>query len=205
MLPSDGIGKRIGRYRRIAGLSARELAEQAGRGLTRGIIANLESERKTDITVDQLLAIAVTLGVPPLVLALPVEAPFRVVELANGTRPQAAPVWVAAEWFRDENLAKFAMETPAAPVARTTLRMTADYVQRVRDLANGEGAPDEIARAATELRERADELVAVGVDVAIERADGSLIRASDAVPMDVTRLWFRMKVGEHDGEHPAEA
>jgi transcriptional regulator with XRE-family HTH domain len=82
--PSDGIGARVAKYRRLAGLSARELAEQAGYGLTRGVIANIESGRKTDITVDQLLALATVLGVMPVVLALPLEKPYAFVRLADG-------------------------------------------------------------------------------------------------------------------------
>ncbi len=68
----------------MAGYSARELSELAGCGLTRGVIANIESGRKTDITVDQLIALAAVLAIPPAALALPVDEPYRFVRMSDG-------------------------------------------------------------------------------------------------------------------------
>lgn len=90
--PSDGIGARVANYRRLSGLTARELAERAGLGLTRGIITNIENGRKTDITVDQLIAIATVLGVPPAVIALPVDRPYHNVQLNDPEDGQATVV-----------------------------------------------------------------------------------------------------------------
>lgn len=98
---SEGLGKRLAKYRRLAGLSARELAERAGMGLSRGVIANIESGRKSDITVDQLIALSTVLGVPPVVLALPVDQPekfVRLVEARNGI--QATRAYQALEMFQ---------------------------------------------------------------------------------------------------------
>ena len=101
--PSDGIGKRISFYRQLSGLSARELAEKAGMGLTRGVVANIESGRKTDITVDQLLAIADVLGVPPVVIALPVEQPFRFTRITDGESQRVLRAWLATRFFNGED------------------------------------------------------------------------------------------------------
>lgn len=90
--PSNGIGKRVANYRRLSGLTARELAERAGLGLTRGIITNIENGRKTDITVDQLLAISTVLGVPPVMIALPVDRPYEYVQLDGGEEGQGTIV-----------------------------------------------------------------------------------------------------------------
>lgn len=44
-------------------MSAAQLADKAGAGLTRSLIANLENGRKADLSVQQLFAIADALGV----------------------------------------------------------------------------------------------------------------------------------------------
>ena len=98
--PSAGIGKRVAKYRKIAGLSARELSEKLGGELSRGVIANIESGRKTDVTIDQLIALAWALDVPPVMLALPIEEPsvnVRMTENPNGK--QCLPALDAVLWF----------------------------------------------------------------------------------------------------------
>lgn len=220
MDPSDGLGERIARYRRLAGISARELAEQAGRGLSRGIIANIESGRKTDITVDQLLAIAIVLGVPPFALALPIESPMRQVKLSNGTKTVSAPVWVASEWLRELGPGQqYVFPTAASGVSRTVLRMIADYLDMLREATAGRVPRSEALR---ELRQRADELRAAGIDITVERADGEMTAdVSEISLQDLHRTWRQAKAGEDDeqgdvrvariafgnkasdGEHPA--
>lgn len=64
------IGLNIARYRKAEGLSASELSDKVGEGLTRSVIANLENGRKEDVTVKQLIALAVTLRVPPVALVV---------------------------------------------------------------------------------------------------------------------------------------
>ncbi|MFJ3319361.1 helix-turn-helix domain-containing protein [Curtobacterium sp. NPDC086286] len=81
--PSHDIGARVARYRKMAGLSARELSDKVGGEMSRGVIANIESGRKTDVTVDQLMALAWALDVPPVALALPVEQPNRMVAVVK--------------------------------------------------------------------------------------------------------------------------
>lgn len=51
------------------GLSARQLAEIAGEGLTRGVIANIESGRKSSVTFEQFLALCRALEANPLDLS----------------------------------------------------------------------------------------------------------------------------------------
>jgi len=69
------IGKNLARYRKAEGLSAAELAEKVGEGLSRSVIANLENGRKDDITVRQLIALANVLRVPPAVLVVDLFSP----------------------------------------------------------------------------------------------------------------------------------
>lgn len=98
--PSHDIGSRVARYRKMAGLSARELSDKLGGEMSRGVIANIESGRKTDVTVDQLLALAWALDVPPAALALPVEQPNRMVAVVKGdTAMEAARASSLVNWF----------------------------------------------------------------------------------------------------------
>lgn len=98
--PSHDIGARVARYRKMAGLSARELSDKLGGEMSRGVIANIESGRKTDVTVDQLMALAWALDVPPVVLALPVEEPNRMIAVTAGTDSiQAVRSSNLVDWF----------------------------------------------------------------------------------------------------------
>lgn len=58
------MGRRIAYFRKTRKISASELAERAGAGLTRSVIANLENGRKADLTVQQLFAISDVLNAP---------------------------------------------------------------------------------------------------------------------------------------------
>ena len=78
------IGVRIARYRKAAGLTARELSDALGGSMSREVLANVESGRKPDISVDQLIAIAKALAVSPATLAIPVDD------------------YAEAEWFCEE-------------------------------------------------------------------------------------------------------
>lgn len=100
------LGRQVAKYRREAKLSGEELAERAGVGLTRSIIANLENGRKQDVTVRQLLAIALALGVSPADLQFDLRDPYELVEIgerASGdsvnTRGITAPQYLARSWF----------------------------------------------------------------------------------------------------------
>ena len=70
----EGIGRRVAHYRRLEGLSAQELANYAG--LTRAVVANIETGRRSDLTVRELLALSEGLRVPPAALLFDVSRPF---------------------------------------------------------------------------------------------------------------------------------
>lgn len=86
---SPDIGQQVARYRRAARISAGELAQKAGAGLTRSIVANLENGRKKDVSVSQLLGMALALGVSPADLLFDARRPYDPVIL--GDRDAAAP------------------------------------------------------------------------------------------------------------------
>ncbi|MCS5511338.1 helix-turn-helix domain-containing protein [Curtobacterium flaccumfaciens pv. betae] len=98
--PSTGLGDRLARYRKMAGLSAQELSDRVGGELSRAVIANIESGRKSDITVDQLLALAWVLDIPPVALALPVHQPFQHVQVVRGeTELESTTAATLIDWF----------------------------------------------------------------------------------------------------------
>ena len=130
--PSTGIGKRLAKYRNLAGMSARELSEKIDGELSRGVIANIESGRKTDVTIDQLVALAWALGVPPAVLALPADEPYKFVRMGQGPNRQVSwRSYVAVEWFQNEparfdGIGPDTNETPAGALAQQTIRAVRD-------------------------------------------------------------------------------
>jgi|GEM_PF-4578081 len=96
---SREFGKRLAKYRKLAGLSAQQLSERVGGVLSRSVIANIESGRKSEVTVDQLLALAWVLDIPPAVLALPAETPFSRVQVVDGEDLSVMSVYDLATWF----------------------------------------------------------------------------------------------------------
>jgi len=92
------LGRQVAKYRRETKISAEELAERAGTGLTRSIVANLENGRKADLTVQQLLAVAFVLGVSPADLVFDIRDPYDRVALGD-TIPLKPAQWLAREWF----------------------------------------------------------------------------------------------------------
>jgi transcriptional regulator with XRE-family HTH domain len=79
------LGSRIKLARRQRGYrTTRELAEAIpGGNITAAILENIESGRKSDISVSQLLNIAKALGVPPSMLLAPIGSPNSTLDLPN--------------------------------------------------------------------------------------------------------------------------
>lgn len=124
----SSIGRNVARYRKAAGMSAAELADTCGHGLTRSVIANLENGRKDDVTVKQLMVLSAALEVPPVVLLadifdpgspspypLPGTGAQRVAELIQ---------WVGAHDFRT----RYPIENPATKLASETLTAVRRYM-----------------------------------------------------------------------------
>jgi transcriptional regulator with XRE-family HTH domain len=81
----DGIGTRIRLARRERGFrTTAELASAIpGGNVTEAILENIESGRKADISVSQLLNIALGLNVPVIMLLAPVGTPGAELDLPN--------------------------------------------------------------------------------------------------------------------------
>ncbi len=81
----SSIGARIKSTRRARGFkSTRELAQAIGvSNLTESILENIESGRKADLNISQVLNLAMTLRVPVSFLLAPMKRPDGAVDLPN--------------------------------------------------------------------------------------------------------------------------
>lgn len=77
------IGQRIARYRKFVGIkTAKELAERIDNPkITVTVIQNIESGRKAELSVSQLLDISRGLGISPIFLLAPIGKPFEDVDI----------------------------------------------------------------------------------------------------------------------------
>jgi transcriptional regulator with XRE-family HTH domain len=94
---SVGIVARATALRRARGWSAQRLGEaMAAQGIPwdRGIVANIESRRRTALTVDEWLGLARALDVAPVELLVDDE-PFAPTPTAPPMDPQTARTWIA--------------------------------------------------------------------------------------------------------------
>ncbi|NNC10671.1 helix-turn-helix transcriptional regulator [Planctomonas sp. JC2975] len=186
--PSDGLGKRLARYRRLAGMSAQQLSDALGGQLSRVMIANIERGSKKDVTVDQILAIAYALQVPPVVLMVPVEEPMRWVRVIDGRQKGTVAnlrAGALAEWitywpspFRgdrdrpDPAMAKANSVAASFTLARTMLRLLKEHdilTDEVDSLAQkvqeDPERGDVLAERQAELESVAQKLEDLGVDL----------------------------------------
>ena len=95
--PSQGIGARLAKYRRIAGFSAQTLSRVTGGKISRGTIARIETGERKDVTIDEVVTLSLALGISPIALILPLETPYEDVTLGEG---QWASVIGLANWFQ---------------------------------------------------------------------------------------------------------
>lgn len=134
---SHGIGRRLAKYRKLAGLSAQQLSDQLGGELSRSVIANIENGRRSDITVDQLIALSHVLGIPPAALALPIDEPLRFVRTTeNEDDRHAMRAHTMLSWFLERPTPFRGDNGPievdegkraAGAIARATIRTLDEY------------------------------------------------------------------------------
>lgn len=100
--PSEVVAARVGRARRVQGITTQRLAERCrelgATWLTRDVVQNIESGRR-GVSVDDVWALAAALNTPPLVLMLPLgESGVRVAVTPSITAyPQVALEWAEGE------------------------------------------------------------------------------------------------------------
>jgi transcriptional regulator with XRE-family HTH domain len=92
------IAAEVRRYRQMRGLSAQQLADRTaelGLPMQRSVLANLESGRRTTVTVAELLVLAAALSVAPVLLVFPVGQIAEAGVLPN----RSVSSWSAARWL----------------------------------------------------------------------------------------------------------
>lgn len=84
MTEVSGLGRRLAGYRKRLGFdSARALAARTGGRVSEAVLQNIESGRKADLLVSQLLEISRALGISPLLLLAPLETPLASLDIAG--------------------------------------------------------------------------------------------------------------------------
>ncbi|GAA3853904.1 hypothetical protein GCM10023084_05180 [Streptomyces lacrimifluminis] len=92
------VAREVRRHRQSQGLSAQQLADrctEVGMPIQRSVLANLESGRRTTVTIAEVLVLAAALNVPPAALVFPVGR-TDVVEALPGKEIDPLN---AVEWF----------------------------------------------------------------------------------------------------------
>lgn len=136
--PSDGFGARLAYYRKLSGMSAERLSQRVP--ISRAVIANIESGRKRDVTVDEMIALAWALDIPPVALALPVEQPNVFLETAQGeTHKDSVRTHAVINWFLSGKK-DVATPTPQRMIAMQRIRMLREYYSARDQITRTEAA-----------------------------------------------------------------
>ena len=141
---TPSIGKRIADYRksRKIGTAADLAARIPNPKVTASVIQNIESGRKADLSVSQLLDIAMGLGVSPLVLLVPVGSPFQEVDLPGvGDDVSSLTVHEFDEWLTIPAVTK-AVETPEQVSMRILVTYIRKLIDAVEDWKIASASPD---------------------------------------------------------------
>lgn len=145
-LPAPGLGARIAYYRKLNGWSAERLAQEAGDGVTRAILAQLEAGRRESLSVQQFCAVSIALGLPPAALLSDAFRPMEEVERPpslGGDGTQTMPsgqllIWAAG--YGEER-----SELPSAKRWHRLLALLTDHFSSIDQMldAIGRALPEE--------------------------------------------------------------
>jgi len=164
----DSIGARLKALRRKRGFnSTKALAEASSGKITEAMLTNIESGRRSDLQVSQLLNIARALDVPPSMLLAPTSRPDAPLDLPNlsadfdGMSAAEFDCWLSATpaSFYRPRLAAERNDIATLTTLREfgTLRRELERLQYVFDVYASSGDPD-LADGNSELRERIERL-----------------------------------------------
>jgi transcriptional regulator with XRE-family HTH domain len=123
-------GRQVRKFRDQAGMSAEQLAEavtKAGLPYTRSQVTNLEANRRTTITVGEVVVLGRVLKQPPLLLIFPLDD-VEEIEVLPEHRVEA---WAAVKWFTGD--AGFPGEDP---MTWTLVRELREHDQALLELRN---------------------------------------------------------------------
>lgn len=153
-LDFSAIGERVAHYRKLNGWSGDYLAELAGNGISRSVIANIETRRKKDVSVEQAVALARALQVPLVALLMDMSKPESDSQIPRNLDGSGSPLPVAtaARWFSGDYPAPSSEGLPSAVSAfgnirryRAFERALASWLssnQRLRELRGRQAAGD---------------------------------------------------------------
>lgn len=168
------IGDRLAHYRRLAGLSAQQLSDKTGGKISRGVIANIESGRRDDMTVRELLDLCFVLQVPPVAMAFDLQEPYGRVELAGEDDLHASAL---INWFNAEpETASRGRANPAKSAAwalieahREASEAMSNYSSLLRNNPTGQDDA-ELRRERVRIEKALARLASQGVDVSSMRS-----------------------------------
>jgi transcriptional regulator with XRE-family HTH domain len=142
--PSDNVARRIRELRTRRGWSAERLAKacaDVGRPeLNRSVIANIESRRRREVTLEEAVTLAYVLDVAPVHLMVPVDDAELYLGTPDPLPNPAARAWIRGEWcppgcdprvyFSEVPAEEFRPERPSSD----TIAAHGEQVQYRRDL-----------------------------------------------------------------------
>lgn len=143
------VAREVRRHRQAAGMSAQQLADRCseiGMPIKRSVLANLESGRRTTVSISEVLVLAAALDIPPALLVFPVgyEEAQEVLPKAE-MEPLQAVDWfsgVSAEPVRDRPFANntlFLFRRHRSLVNRMQRQFEEREYARARFMAAGSG------------------------------------------------------------------
>ncbi|MFI8422852.1 helix-turn-helix domain-containing protein [Streptomyces sp. NPDC085460] len=103
LAPVAVIAKRVREIRRSRGYTAARLGEllsERGIRWDRFTVSSLESGKRQNVTVDELLALGTVLNVAPVHLLLPIDDDEAEYQITAGSKPKVAKVADARSWVR---------------------------------------------------------------------------------------------------------
>lgn len=199
--PSDRFGERLTYYRKLAGLSAEALSRRVP-GMSRAVIANIESGRKRDVTVDELIALAWALDVPPVVLALPIERPEAFIQTSDQEPRTFTRSWLLAEWFTTGRRSSIG-HSPAHAVATLRLSKLEEWAvlrgkieqaeARIGRGADGADWRATLAESKKKLTEVESELVGLGVHPTGDDAESRMAQLGLEIIRDSRGFRIRLR------------
>jgi transcriptional regulator with XRE-family HTH domain len=222
VIPSEAVARSIKRIRQQRGWSAQELADRcAATGtpkLTASVIANIETGRPKDgertrlLTVDELLAFALALDVPPVILLFPDldlehPDPLDVTPGVSVADPMRVATWMSGATSAS-GLPTAGYTRAAAPVRGYFAAHDAIEAAKSADVAarQGRGSDEQRGAALERLALRLEPIFRRGTlpaNLPLSWIDEMVSRgwlAADAVPTDaVAEAERRLNEWEEDG------
>lgn len=180
------VAREVRRHRQAQGLSAQQLSDRCaavGMPIQRSVLANLESGRRTTVTIAEVLVLARALGVPPGVLIFPVGYE-RQVEVLPGARQEPL---VALDWL--SGFTAFSSEESRAisESALGIIRQHEDLVMELRRFRQEERFAHERAAANKEIRASVEPEI-INVEAGLQAARLRLRGAENTKDIDPEKL-----------------